>query len=128
MAIDFAATSGFLMNGLAINFKLWQNPDSFRLMSAKDNADYKLEITDAVLKMCAIDVEPQVLTGHAEALKIKPAIYEFMQSDMKFFSIGKGQFSFTFDNLKDVFLQSCFYLWFLLKLSMDLIPETPKIL
>ena len=97
--VDFMQQRRYLLNGVPLLFRLWQSPESFRLMTAKEGAEYRIEIIDIVLKMAAIDVLPEVLVGHSEALKRAPATYNFAQSDIKTFAVSKGQYSFTADNL-----------------------------
>ena len=99
LCIDFLQQPRYLLNGVPLLFRLWQAPESFRLMSAKDGATYRIEITDIVLKMAAVDVTVDALVAHSNALKLAPATYNFMQSDIKTFAISEGQFSFTADNL-----------------------------
>ena len=97
--IDFLQQQKYLINGVPLLFRLWQAPESFRLMSAKEGAEYRMEITDIVLKMASVEVLPEVLLAHSSALKRAPATYTFAQSDIKTFAISKGQYSFTADNL-----------------------------
>ena len=95
----FMTTEKYLHNGLSIAVKCWQSSDAFRLMSYKDSASYKVIITDAVLKMAAITVNPDVILAHDRALRKAPALYPYVDSEFKSFSISKGLFSFSSDNL-----------------------------
>ena len=80
-----------------MNLKFWQNADSFRLMTK--GKDYSVKIIDAVLSMNCIKVDPDVILGHNEGLKIKPALYPYVQSDMKRFEIAAGQFSYSVEDV-----------------------------
>ena len=68
-------------------------------MSGVVNPQYKLVIKDCILSMCEVTVSPEVLVGHSKALKIAPAQYTFMQSDLKVFAISKSQYNYVIDNL-----------------------------
>ena len=61
--------------------------------------DYKLKITDAVLKVCHISLDPKMIVAHNEALKISPALYPFWRSDFKSFTVASGSLSFMIDNI-----------------------------
>lgn len=89
----------YLLNGVALTVKCWQSSDAFRLMSYKPNAAYKVLITDAVLKMAAITVNPDVILAHDRALRKAPALYPYLDSEFKSYSIGKGLYNFSADNL-----------------------------
>lgn len=95
--VDLFHQEKYILNGVPINIRLSQNTDQFRLMSKQN--DYKLVITDCVLSMCHVNINPEVVLAHDKALQIAPAQYNFLQTDFKVFSIAKGQFSFTADNV-----------------------------
>ena len=97
--IDVFQQPRYLLNGVPIHLKLWQNSDAFKLMSSERGAGYRIVITSAVLKMCGVTITPEVLLAHNEALKKSPALYPFYQSDFKVFSLAKGLYDFTADNL-----------------------------
>ena len=87
-----------ILNGVALNFKFFQSNDDFRLMSARDEK-YKLKITDAVLKLCHVSLNPAMVVAHNEALDISPAVYPFWRSDIKTFSVAQGSHTFMVDNI-----------------------------
>lgn len=97
--MDICQQNRFILNGVPVNVKLWPNNDRFRLMTEAEGKEYTMNITEAVLKVCMVKVSPGVLLGHAEALKKSPAIYPLTKSVVKTFTIPKGQFSFTADDL-----------------------------
>ena len=109
LCVDFLQQPRYMINGVPLLFRLWQAPESFRLMSSKDGATYRIEITDIVLKMASIEVTADALLAHANALKLAPATYNFMQSNIKTFAISEGQFSFTADNLYQGSVPSVLY-------------------
>ena len=94
---DIFQQKRLLLNGLQLNVKLYPSQDNFRLMSKK--SDYKVEILDAILKVCYVKVSPGILLGHSEALKIGPAKYFFDESIVKAHAIASGQYSITIDDM-----------------------------
>jgi hypothetical protein len=94
---DIFQQKRLLLNGVAMSIKLYPSSDAFRLLSNK--TDYKIEITDAILKVCYVKVSPGILLGHSEALKIGPARYFFDESVIKTFAIASGQYSLTADDI-----------------------------
>jgi hypothetical protein len=94
---DFFAQKRLLLNGVQVGIRLYQTNEAFRLMCA--TLDYKVEISDVVLKVCYVKVSPGILLGHAEALKIGPARYFCDNSVIKSYSLATGQFGITVDDL-----------------------------
>jgi hypothetical protein len=94
---DIFQQKRLLLNGLELGIKLYPSSDNFRLMSA--TSEYKVEVTDAVLKVCYVKVSPGILLGHSEAMKIGPAKYFFDESVIKSYAIASGQYSMTVDDL-----------------------------
>jgi hypothetical protein len=94
---DFFQQNRLLLNGVQLSVRLYPTSDAFRLMSAK--AEYKVEILDAILKVCYVKVSPGILLGHSEALKVSPARYFFDDSVIKTYAIAQGEFSITADDL-----------------------------
>ena len=96
---DFAVGQNrAILNGVPINFKFFQSTDPFRLLRHGSKA-YKLKITDAILKVCHITLDPKMIVAHDEALKIGPALYPFWRSDIKSFTVAGGSLSFMTDNI-----------------------------
>ena len=87
-----------ILNGVSINFKFFQSTDPFRLLRNGTKA-YKLKITDAILKVCHISLDPKMIVAHNEALKISTALYPFWRSDIKSFTVAAGSLSFMTDNI-----------------------------
>ena len=87
-----------LLNGVALNIKLFQASNSFRLMTPSDKK-YKVVITNALLKVCQVSVNPSMILTHDQALSKTPAIYPFWRSDIKSFTIASGSRTFMTDNI-----------------------------
>ena len=97
--MDICQQNRYILNGVPINFKLWPSSNQFALMSANPNADYRLEITEAVLKVKMVELLPDVVVSHAQALKANPSVYYFGRSDLRAFSVAKGQFSCSIEDI-----------------------------
>jgi hypothetical protein len=99
LKLEFCQQDHLLLNGVPLNLKLWQTPETFRLMAKDKTENYKLKIVDAVLRVAITKVNPGVLIGHADALKEASALYPYTRSVVKNFAVPSGQFSFTVDDL-----------------------------
>jgi hypothetical protein len=71
----------------------------FKILSGEENPNQKLKITEASLKICQINVNPQILLAHEKALGHSPALYPFIRSDIKTFTMSAGITSYRIDNL-----------------------------
>ena len=92
--LDFAfGQNRAILNGVAINVKLFQLGNAFRLMQNGVKV-YKFKILSAVLKVCHIGLNPSVIIAHNKALKLGPALYSFWWSDLKSLSVAAGSQTF----------------------------------
>ena len=87
-----------LLNGVAVNIKLFQAKDEFRLLTSKDEK-YKFVITNATFKVCQVAVNPSMILAHNEILAGSPAVYPFWRSDIKSYTVATGSHTFMIDNL-----------------------------
>jgi len=97
--LDICQQERPILNGVEINLKFWPNKPSFYMSSIRLEKGYYFKITDANLNICMVEVSPAILVGHGAALKQSPALYPFHQSDFKAFSIPKGQYVHSIDNI-----------------------------
>jgi len=95
---DICQTSRYILNNTQIEIKLFRSRPEFVIMTENDEK-YQLHIEDICLKACYIDVNPGVITGHAEGLRKSNAIYPFIKVQMKSFHISTGARNFNWDNL-----------------------------
>jgi hypothetical protein len=95
--IDIGAQERPIINGVEIKFDFWPNKPQFTLASSSE--EYYFRINDAVLNVCMVEVSPAILIGHAAAINESDAIYPYMQSNLKAFSIPEGQYEYTIDNI-----------------------------
>ena len=85
-----------ILNGVSVNLKLFQSLNNFRLMRL-GTKNYNLKITTAVLKVCYVSLNPNMILAHD--LKISPTIYPLWRSDIKSFNVAKGSLNFMTDNI-----------------------------
>ena len=94
---DVMMQQRLILNGVQLNVKLFPSSNEFALMSATN--DYKIELTDAILKVCQNRVNPSIIIGHDNALSTSNAIYPYIRSNIKTFSVAAGLQSFSADDL-----------------------------
>jgi len=99
LLLDLAQQDRYMLNGVDIGLKFWPNKAPFYLLSSNGENNYKFEIKDVVLNACTAEISPAILVGHAEALKIAPAVYPYFQSDVKSYEISQGVFQKSVDNI-----------------------------
>ena len=88
-----------ILNGVTLRVKLYRNKEAFCLISAESAPDFKIEISEAILKVCRVTVAPSITLSHAEVLKTHPAVYPFTQTDIKTISVPSGSTFVNWDNL-----------------------------
>ena len=86
-----------ILNGVPLNIKLFPSSNEFVLMS--DTNTYKVDIRDAVLKVCHVRPNNAIVVGHDSALSKGNAIYPIMKSNIKTYSVAAGIQSFSQDDL-----------------------------
>ena len=91
--------SRLLLNGVSLNIKLFQANDNFRLLTPLEEKEYKLVITNAILKVCQVTVHPAMILAHDKTLSETPAVYPFWSSNVKSFTISPGSQTFMIDNI-----------------------------
>ena len=96
--VDICQQDRLIVNGVAIRIKMIQNENCFRL-TADGNKECKLHIEDAVLKVCRVKVKPEVLIAQNEILKMQPALYPFWRSDIKTYSVSKGNYDWCVEDV-----------------------------
>lgn len=98
---DLAQQKRLLLNGVEVGLKLIPNSDSFVLMTNAEGeaGQYSYEIGEVILKLCHVRMNPGLLVSHAEKLKKTPALYPYMKSDLRSFSIATGSYTWTMDDI-----------------------------
>ena len=77
-------------------------------MSDVDDADYRVKLTEAYLKIRKVKVSPSVSIAHELALKKGPAIYPVRRVECQTFIIPAGNLSLRKDNLYNGFVPKTF--------------------
>ena len=99
LLIDVFQQPKLLLNGVSIGIKLWPSLDSFRLVTDTPKADLKVQIVDASFRLCVQRIDGGLMMAHEKMIKIEPAIYPYLKSDIKTTSIASGQYSFSVDDV-----------------------------
>jgi hypothetical protein len=98
LLVDICQCDRYLLNGIEIKIKLWPSKSSLNLMSVQNI--FKTVIDQVTLKVCQIIPSPQVITAHQEILNKKYfALYPYLRSEIKKFTVGQGAFDFTKDDV-----------------------------
>ena len=99
ICMDICQQERYVLNGVQIDFKFWPSRDSFCLMSDNTSKRYRVEVTDAVLKVCLVKLNPAVLLAHNETLQKQEALYPYIKSDVKCYGVPQGQYSVGIDDI-----------------------------
>lgn len=91
--LDIAGQEKLLINGLQLIFRFFQSSNEFRLMKGDQAESYKVELTDVQLQLCYCEVQPEVTLAIESQILKTPAVYPFLQSVVKTFTIATGSFS-----------------------------------
>ena len=93
---DVCWTNRYILNGVELKFRFWPTHPNFHLMSAAATPHYKTEIVDASLSVCMVSPSPQTLVAHQEIMVKKKwaAVYPYLKTDVKKYSISKGSLLF----------------------------------
>ena len=89
----------YLLNEVDVHVKLFQNKNSFRLLSSVPNKKYKVVISEVMLKAAMIGIHADILKSHAHALEDTPALYPLLKTEVKTFAVGKGQYNVNLDDI-----------------------------
>ena len=99
LLIDVFQQPKLLLNGVSIGIKLWPSLDSFRLVTDTPKADLKVQIVDACFRLCVQRIDGGLMMAHEKKIKMEPAIYPYLKSDIKTTSIASSQYSFSVDDV-----------------------------
>ncbi len=93
---DICQQDRYILNSVDMRVRLYPSQDAFRLM-AKAPHKYHVKIIDIFLNVCKVTVSAEVLLAHNEILQTKPALYPFFRTDMKTYTVPKGQYTHIID-------------------------------
>ena len=96
---DIFFTERLLLSFVDLKVVLDRNGHEFCLMASEDDADYRVKLTDAYLKIRKVKVSPSITMAHEIALKRGPAIYPIRRVECKSFIIPAGNPSLMKDSV-----------------------------
>lgn len=97
--LDVMGIQKFIPNGIGMQVKLFPNQNAFCLMSGEEDADYVVDVTELALKVQYIEPTNNLIIGHAEAFNNSLAIFPYMKSVLKNFTIPLGVQTWSIDTL-----------------------------
>lgn len=96
---DVFFTERLLLSFVDLKVVLNRSSNEFCLMSSVDDADFKVKMIEAYLKVRKVKVNPSVSLAHEVALKRGPAFYPIRRVECKSFIIPAGNPSIRKDNI-----------------------------
>lgn len=96
---DLSELDQYIPSNIEIKIKLLPAIDTFSLMSSSVTENYHIEITDATLKVKFIEPTNPLILAHASSLEKSPAIFNYMRSNIKSFTIPANLMSWSLDQL-----------------------------
>lgn len=97
--LDMFFQERLLLGGVDIKLKLNRSKSAFSLMSNTENANFKVVITNASLHVRRVKLSSEASLIHAKHLETQTAKYPIRRSDVKTFSIPRGNLSFSRESL-----------------------------
>ena len=98
--MDLSSLKQFIPTGVEIRVRLYQNPDSFCLMTKLPSTEtYSFDINYMALRCKFIEPTPSVQLMHAKTLESQPAVYAYERTVLKSWSIPDGLKSWSLDSL-----------------------------
>ena len=94
---DIFQQDRLLINGVEMKISLTQSKDAFCLMSSKGG--WKIQILEACVRICKLTPIPAIILAHDDALRIKPATYPFVRTEMKAYQLNTGHYEFNFEDI-----------------------------
>ena len=96
---DVLRSERLLLSYVDLKVILNRNVNEFCLITSEADADYRVKLTEAYLKIRKVKVSPSISMAHEIALKKGPAIYPIRRVERKTFIISAGNISLRKDNV-----------------------------
>jgi hypothetical protein len=96
---DIFMSERLLLSYVDLKVILNRSSDEFCLMASEDDADFRVKLTDAYLKIRKVKVNPSISVAHEIELKKGQAIYPIRRVECKSFIVPAGNPSLRKDNL-----------------------------
>ena len=87
---DVFRSERLLLSFVDLKIILNRNVNEFCLMASENDADYRVKLTEAYLKIRKVKVSPSISVAHELALKKEPALYPVRRVECKTFIIAAG--------------------------------------
>lgn len=97
--LDVMEIEKFIPNGVGMQLTLFPNPNAFCLMSGDEDVEYVVDVNEVSLKVQYIEPTNNLIIGHAEAFNKSMAIFPYMKSVVKNFTIPHGVQTWSIDTL-----------------------------
>lgn len=97
--VDFFKQDRLLVNNVPLNFKFFPANNRFSLMYTKGAKEYRVNIVDAALYITYVKLNDSLRKELQNNLQKEPALYPFVRSDIKNFTIPKGTGDWSIDNV-----------------------------
>lgn len=101
---DICNQNRLILPGVNIDIKLFPNKDAFKFIVNPENVKAHFVLEEIKLYVCKVNVDPDVMLGHAIGLEQGPALYPFQRTDVRTFNVSKGSYETT---LEDVWQGEC---------------------
>jgi len=100
---DFFFTSKYLPFGIQLDLKFYPQSDDFILIQDDDTL-YEFHILSAVLRVCKVNLNPNIITAHSEVMKKEPMIFPFISSDVKSYSLASSLTRWSIDDITNPYV------------------------
>ncbi len=100
LGLDMFEQKRFLIHNVPMQLKYFPNSPYFYLMSPNNQKGYRAVVLDASLILCQVTVNPAVVTGVDDTLKLgKEALYPINRSIFKTYTVAQGSSNAVFDSV-----------------------------
>ena len=96
---DICQQERAIINGVDIQIKLYPNTNAFCLLTGKKGVKYRIIIRDIYIKMCMVNLNPAVLIAQSEVLQSTPALYPYIESQIKSYNVSQGEYSISLEDM-----------------------------
>ena len=96
---DICQQERCIINGVDIQIKLYPNTNAFNLLTGKEGVNYKIIIHDIYMKMCMVNLNPAALIAQSEVIQSSPAIYPYLESQIKSYNVSRGEYSISLEDM-----------------------------
>ena len=96
---DVFQVERLLLNNISLRVRFSKNEPSFALVSSNTEASYKINIVDAYMRIALAKPTAPVLISQSNILKNTPALYPYIGSVIKTFSVAQRERQVSLSNI-----------------------------